>query len=138
MKLSWKQAYATGIPELDEHHRGLLDLINVLDEYREHRPDDREVFSTLNTLVKYAEDHFASEEGYMERFKYPNISVHRREHVLFLGTVFRFAEMLENKDSSVFPEMVAFLREWYGSHIGGSDREYREYFVSKRFVRTTS
>lgn len=138
MKLGWKQGYATGIPELDEQHRGLLDLINTLDEYRENRPDDHEVFSALNNLVKYAEEHFVTEEGYMERFKYPNLAVHKRQHVAFIGTVFRFAEMLEKKDTAVFPEVVAFLRDWYGTHIAGSDREYREYYIARGFIRASN
>lgn len=138
MKLGWKQTYATGIPEIDEQHHGLLDLINILDDFRENRPDSREIFTTLNNLVKYAEDHFSTEEGYMDRFKYPKASVHKRQHVAFIGTVFRFAEMLEKKDPAVFPELVAFLRDWYLTHIGESDREYREYFIARGFVRASN
>ncbi len=135
MRLGWKQAYATGIPEIDQQHQGLLDLINDLDAFRDRRPDDREVFNALNVMVKYAETHFATEEEYMERFKYPHILVHKRQHVAFLATVFRFTEMLEEKDATVFGELLAFLRDWYGTHIGGADREYKEYFSSRGFIR---
>ena len=135
MKLGWKQGFMTGIPEIDEQHQGLLALINALDEHRERFPNEHEIFTTLNALVKYAENHFATEEQYMERFQYPQILPHKRQHATFLATVFQFAKMLEEKDSSVFPKMVTFLHDWYGSHIGNTDREYKEYFIARGFVR---
>jgi hemerythrin len=138
MKLGWKQAYETGIPEIDEQHVGLLKLINDLDAFRDHPPGSHEIFNTLNALVAYAEGHFATEERYMERLKYPQILPHKRQHVAFLGTVFRFARQLEEKDPDVFSELVTFLRDWYGAHIGNSDREYKEFFIARGYVRPPS
>jgi hemerythrin len=122
--LEWKESYNLGIKEIDNQHRGLFDLISKLSNTKYFQHDEKYFFATLNTLVKYAELHFATEERYMGQAEYPKIEEHHQEHIKFLQEVIRLAEDLEQNKPHLQQQILSFLHDWYLNHILGDDREY--------------
>lgn len=56
--IKWDESYSVGEAVIDRQHRGLIDLINALD-------DDVEVGFVLDQLTLYVADHFRTEEELM-------------------------------------------------------------------------
>ena len=132
MRIGWKQQYEIGIPSIDEQHKKLLSLINTIGEKRDTAPQQKEIFALLNQLVQYAEKHFDTEERFMKAVRYPKFLAHQRLHESFLTNIITFAEQLEKRQPKVFEQILQFLKEWYINHIGGADKEYKEYFLSHK------
>jgi len=50
---------------------GLLDLINNIGDLADAQDTVKSAgFGALNAMVRYAENHFRTEEGYLERYSY--------------------------------------------------------------------
>ena len=120
----WKESYNLGIKEIDNQHRGLFDLITKLSDTKYFKHDEKYFFATLNTLVKYAELHFGTEERYMNQAGYTKAEEHHQEHLKFLKEVMRLAEELEQKQPNMQKKILTFLHDWYLNHILGNDRDY--------------
>jgi hemerythrin-like metal-binding protein len=130
-KLAWKDSYSVGVAELDEQHRELLKLLNTLIEQPAGHAHERSFFTTLNALVLYAEKHFATEESYMARCEYPDLKNHQEEHVTFTASVFALRERLERRERDMQSTLVNFVKDWYISHVLGTDRGYVRLFAER-------
>ncbi|MGN0167286.1 MAG: bacteriohemerythrin [Acetatifactor sp.] len=114
----------TGIPEIDEEHRQLFDIINeafaLVGEESAAVPEAK---SLLRALRKYAEIHFAHEEEYMEKLDDPELPRQRREHQAFTEKVenIPLEELDEENGTKVLKEMLDYLSRWLYHHILGSD-----------------
>ena len=129
--LEWKDSYSVGIKSLDHQHRRLLDLINELSVIDPKTADAKKVFTALNGLAEYAQTHFDTEEKLLVQYNYPKLVQQQREHVAFTGDVFQIAQDLEHMNSGVRGEVIDFLKNWFISHILGTDREYIDFLLSK-------
>ena len=129
--LKWKDSYSVGIKSLDQQHRRLLELINKLSGIDPETKDKKKIFSVLNALAEYAQAHFDSEESYLSKYEYPNLAQQQREHVAFTAEVFRLAQKLEQAEPGIHSEVINFTKDWYISHILGTDREYIDFLLSK-------
>jgi hemerythrin len=129
--LVWRESYSVGVKELDEQHKVFLEMINALSELDPVKVNTRELFAALNKLVVYAEVHFKTEERYLKKYGYPKLAQQELEHAAFTTDVFKLAESLQTKGPRVFNDVVSFTKNWYRSHILGSDREYMEFLVAK-------
>ena len=127
----WKDTYSVGIEALDDQHRLLLDLINKLGDLAD-APDAVQsgAFGALNAMIRYAQNHFRTEESYFEKYSYPKYSQQKAEHDAFVGDTFSMAQALEESDLS-FGSIILFLEDWYADHILGFDQGYKKFFASK-------
>lgn len=90
-----------------------------------------EVFTVLNRLVRYAEEHFRTEEALMEAGRYPELGRQRIEHERFLRKVFALAERLERGEAEVGDEVMAFLKAWLLGHILQEDKKLEAFFEGR-------
>ena len=130
----WKNRYSVGVKELDIQHQNLLKLINELDQYVENRQEassKAKCFAALNALVKYAELHFSTEEGYLSKSTYPKYDLQRADHENFIDTVFSMNAKFEKDGTYTLNEIVNYLRDWYSLHVLGMDQEYKQFLAEK-------
>jgi hemerythrin len=128
--LEWKTVYSVGVKELDQQHRTLLDLINDLSaENTDHGL--RRSLIVLNDLIKYAELHFITEEDLMRLHGFSGLNMQQSEHEAFVKKVFDLDRQLEGGNLEVFSETVYFLKDWFITHVLGTDMEYKAFFKSK-------
>lgn len=114
----------TGIPEIDEEHRRLFDIINeAFDMAGEEGAAASGAKNLLRTLKKYAETHFAHEEEYMEKLNDPELPRQRREHREFTEKIERIPlDRLDEEDGKkILKDMLEYLSRWLYHHILGSD-----------------
>jgi len=126
-KLDWKPIYSVGVKQLDQQHESLLQLINDLSIENPNRSIKR-CFLILNDLIQYAQSHFATEEALMEQYGYGELISHRNEHEAFMAKIFELNQSLTDRSSDIFPDLIMFLKDWYISHVLGTDRNYISLF----------
>lgn len=113
-----------GIPEIDEEHKKLFELIadtNHLLSTREGSLQDAMLL--LNELKHYAASHFAHEEAYMEQINDPELPRQKKEHADFTAKInsYSFADVTEENAKTILPELLEYLARWLICHILGSD-----------------
>ena len=124
--LEWKAAYSVGVPLLDEHHKGLIALINRLSG----EPPNSDLMGWIFAeLEAYTKDHFAAEEAMLKRAGYPGLKAHRGEHAAFerwLSAVRQTYAVGVASPGMLSETVNAFLRDWLVRHILGSDMAYKD------------
>src|SRR4030042_3655784 len=92
--LNWHAGMTTGIPELDYHHREILNRFNDFYACMSLGESERraEAGRILDFLQFYAQWHFQREEAYMDKYQCPAAAENRRAHAEFLA---RFGGLYE-------------------------------------------
>lgn len=127
MFIQWSPAFDIDVPLIDRQHRRLAELVNEFHSSCKNGRPGAAVFSVLNTLVKYTDEHFRSEESLMTEVRYPDLIRHRREHERLTLEIFALNEKLSSGDVEVNDETMAFLKRWLLDHILQSDRKVGDY-----------
>ena len=131
-KKEWKDRFSVGIPELDAQHRGLLDLINKIGELADARGTvNSSAFGALNEMIRYADNHFRTEEGYLQRYGYPGYSEQKKEHEAFVERAFSMAQDLEKESGLSLGAIIFYLEDWYVDHVLGIDQGYKHFLANK-------
>lgn len=111
-----------GIPEIDNEHAHLFDLLNKTDAAL-HAEDADVVAITsrlLNELYEYAVTHFAHEEAYMLSIDDPEFNRQATEHEAFRNKV-TTAMNASELTLETAQDLLSFLAKWLYRHILGSD-----------------
>jgi hemerythrin-like metal-binding protein len=127
----WNDTYTVGIEEIDAQHRGLLDLINEIGDLADAQDEVKSAaFLALNAMIRYAQNHFRTEEGYLEKYSYPAYPEQKAEHEVFVETGFSMVQQLEEKVFT-FGAIKLYLEDWYADHILGTDQGYKRFLSNK-------
>ena len=129
--ITWDDSYNINIREIDRQHLKLVQIINDLnDAMREGKANDV-LAKLLRELVSYTKTHFTNEEGYLERYGYPDLSAHKLKHVAFVNKISDFRDSFESGRLGVSIEIMKFLKDWLLTHIKGTDKKYVPFLVGK-------
>ena len=126
----WDQHFVTGLADVDEQHHGLVDLFNELSQtlftHQGSAPAvdaDALLHGVFGRLVRYAEFHFAEEEGLMHRLGMDprHIQAHQERHQEFVQ---QLHALWSTRASMAAPgeSFASFLTGWLGPHILGIDQ----------------
>jgi hemerythrin-like metal-binding protein len=116
----WSEKCATHIPQIDEQHKKLVDLLNSLANGLAHQADAIALNNIFNELADYAVYHFQTEENIWHRFVAEDIceAEHKVDHERFISDVLRFREAESTKPlNQTFEEALSFLTHWLACHI---------------------
>ena len=117
----WLDRYTLGIPTIDEHHRYLLDLMNMLHDAVTRSGQIVDVAQALKALESYTAVHFREEERLMVAAGYGGLEAHLAEHRGFSADLARTWNNL--RDNPLFSgwHTLKFLSDWLINHIQDSD-----------------
>lgn len=122
--MKWDNSLSVGVKELDDQHKLLIDLIN--DAYAAiQQHDERLLCELIDKMSEYAELHFATEEGYMKKYGFPELSSHQFKHAKFKSEVEQFKK--NQFDKLNFSKIFVFLSRWLTTHIMEEDMQYVQY-----------
>jgi len=115
--IQWTKDLSLGIPKLDAQHLELdrhLGLIH--DAVCEGRAPD--LSSVLDGIRGCMSQHFASEEAFMARCRYPALEGHRVRHRDFLDQLARFEDAFgrEGATTRLALEVGNWLAAWVREH----------------------
>jgi hemerythrin len=126
--IRWIKDFELGIKEIDQHHRKLVDLINIVHHAHSIGNWNGTIDEVINELVDYAFVHFTFEEQYFEKFGYENAELHKREHAYFINKVKKFQTEWGSNPEEKKNDLLNFLNTWLCNHIMHSDRGYLDCF----------
>jgi hemerythrin len=128
---AWKETYSIGVPEIDTQHRRLFSLADELYAAMNDGKGKALMEKVLKNLIDYTKTHFAAEERLMQRCKYPEYQPHKRQHDELTKQVLQLQRDFEAGKTALTIEVMQFLNTWLRQHIGGSDRRYVPFVMSK-------
>lgn len=123
-RIEWKPEFATGVAEVDEQHRHLVEIINRFDEALRKGKGSRHANEILNDLTGYTQEHFATEERLMAEVGYPQLKLHQSQHRQLLQKVERFQFEYNAAGRRITAELHEFLGYWLVNHILRDDRAF--------------
>jgi len=87
--LEWLDEWFLGIPEIDQQHMELAELLNLIVRSMEQGAPPslpgKETMPLLTQLLKKTRQHFKDEEAFMRKHDYPGLIEHHRDHILLLA-----------------------------------------------------
>ena len=72
MFMEWSNNLATGVPEIDNQHKEIINRVNSLSAACSEGKGKEEVLRVLLFLEEYIKEHFAAEERLQLRHAYPD------------------------------------------------------------------
>ncbi len=129
--MSWSPEYSVNVREIDEQHKVLIKMINDLHDAMLKKQGKDVLGKILTDMAVYAQKHFATEEMYMKRYKYPDFTAHHGEHAAFIDKVTKFKSDFDANRLGLSIEVMNFLSEWLKNHIMGVDKKFGPFFNSK-------
>ncbi len=134
--LSWKDEFLNGLESLDNSHRKLLDMINLLIvQIKQGNTDSfREIFAFLD---EHTRSMFPIEEELMRLHKYPFSESHQQEHKRFIEN---YKELEKRTLSEIDdPRYISFrtellLLDWFSSHATKADRHMTRFLQNAKAI----
>ncbi len=128
--ITWNARYATGIKEIDEHHRHLVDLLNTIYDDFVNQAKRRDWARIFAELTAYTEYHFAAEESLMRACGYPGYALHKIRHKQFAARLEEMRDNFCNCKREMSFELLTFLNTWLLSHILDADADMGRFVVT--------
>jgi len=127
-KIEWTDKLSVGVKLLDEQHKRIIEIINLLIEKHEDKVEKEIVSQILGDLVNYAVNHLKDEEKLMSENGYPDYEEQKDMHDEYKLKVVSF----HAGDSEVSGlNMLEYLRSWWIGHILKEDMKYKTFFNKK-------
>ncbi len=121
MEVAWNTRYDTGIKLIDEQHQELFRIVERLRRLVQEGAERTAVEALLEDLVACSERHFATEETYMERFAYPDLTQHVSEHATMLTSLNELLTKFQESHQAMALMVPTFMEGWLKHHISDGD-----------------
>jgi diguanylate cyclase (GGDEF)-like protein/hemerythrin-like metal-binding protein len=121
----WDKHFITGLAEIDDQHRRLVDMINQFGEVLTgNQPDSGDLDQIFNLLANYAQYHFSEEEALMHlmRIDKRHLLSHLAAHFNFLQELNALHRELSAANPMTARNLFEFLTQWLAYHILGADQ----------------
>ena len=129
--VEWSANYELGIEQFDDHHKHLVELINLAFESFTGEASRDELGALFDELLDYVTYHFTAEESWMQEHNYPEFQKHRDEHDHFCRRVIEIQKDFRKGMANITLEILQFLMNWLTDHILGSDADYARFSKGK-------
>lgn len=123
-KIEWKKSYEIGHSQIDEQHKALVELINKLLIEEEGSSKSADL---LEDFMKYAQEHFAHEELIMKELDFPELELHKTQHLGYILKGMEFANKSIRNHAKLHSETLTYLKEWLLTHILVEDKKIAAY-----------
>jgi hemerythrin len=129
--LEWKDEYCVGIDSIDQQHRKLVNLINLLQTAVDYSTGEEFERDALDELVDYTRTHFSYEEAMMKDNDYPDYEPHKLQHEKMFKKVEEVLAEYEQNQETAMDNAIDFLKDWLIHHINGTDKQYSSYLIGR-------
>jgi len=136
--ITWNPEMSCGLPQIDEQHRHMFDLIaGIMETIRQCRGEDA-FFKTVEDLEAYTAIHFTTEEEMMNQSAYPGYEHHKTLHNKYRKNLDDFIIVVqhmgykEGEDGlHLLLRIQHLLGEWFLHHVDGEDKNLG-YFLQQQ------
>lgn len=125
--ISWDRVLSVEVDEIDEDHRKLIDIFNILNHALTEGESPDYLEAILEELVNCAVWHFSHEERLMLKYAYPGMDEHKAIHRELIKNVSELQERILQADKTMTDEDIEFLEVWLTEHILTEDMRLGSY-----------
>lgn len=123
----WSKILSVGIDEIDEDHRKLVNIFNMLNQAVTEGESADYLAAILDELIKCTAWHFSHEERLMLKYRYDGIDEHKAEHQDLIKTAKELQQQILQVDKPVADENIVALERWLTEHIFTTDMRLGSY-----------
>ena len=125
--LEWDSKYETGISAVDDQHKELFKMAKEL-SYAIETEEELDCGFLMAKLEVYSLYHFTSEEHLMQKYGYPDIEEHMKEHKKFRIKILAMKDRcLDDQHKEARIELLSYLENWLKTHTIEIDQKYVPY-----------
>ena len=123
----WDEILSVGVDEIDEDHRKLVNIFNILNHSVMAEESLDYLAATLAELINCTVWHFSHEERLMLKHRYEGIEEHKAEHRELIKSAKELQQEILQADKPVVDEHIEFLERWLTEHILTADLRLGSY-----------
>ena len=128
-KIVWDDTLSVDGGEIDEDHRRLVDLFNILSRSVTEGDAAEYIEAVLEELISCTIWHFRHEERLMLMYKYDGIEEHKDEHNDLIDSVRELQQKFRKEGKLLTSEDIEYLEDWLTQHILGQDMRLGFYLM---------
>ena len=125
--LVWGEILSVGVDEIDEDHRKLIRIFNILNHAVMEGESPEYLAATLEELINCTVWHFSHEERLMLKYRYEGFEEHKAEHRELIQSVKELQQEILQADKPIVGENIEFLERWLTGHILTTDGRLGSY-----------
>jgi hemerythrin len=125
--LIWDNVLSVQVQEIDEDHRRLVDLYNILNHAVAEGDAANYIEAVMEELISCTIWHFRHEERLMLKYGYEGFVEHKSEHQELIESARELQQRLLQEGEPVSSEDIGFLEHWLIGHILGADMDLGSY-----------
>ena len=125
----WDEILSVGVDEIDEDHRKLVNIFNILNHSVMAEESSDYLAATLAELINCTVWHFSHEERLMLKHRYEGIEEHKAEHRELIKSAKELQQEILQADKPVVDEHIEFLERWLTEHILTADLRLGSYLA---------
>jgi hemerythrin-like metal-binding protein len=127
----WGETLSVEVDEIDEDHRRLIDLFNILNHAVEDEETKAYVDAVLEELISCTVWHFRHEERLMVKYDYPDAGEHKTEHRDLIDSVNALQQQYLKAGKHLSSQDIEFLEHWLTGHILSADKDLGAYLAAE-------
>jgi len=139
-EIVWNDSYLLGHDQVDMQHKGIFEIVIVLNNACLDGSGKDKLNETLRFLETYTIQHFYYEEELQLRYRFPDYENHKRLHDNFTKKVNELKSKFVKKGSSA--ELSSEIREvlvsWLVHHIQYEDKKIGEHIANSSHTNRRS
>lgn len=121
--IQWSKILSVGVDEIDEDHRKMIDIFNVLNQATQTKESQDYLRAVLEELINCTVWHFSHEERLMIKHKYPDYQAHRDEHRDLIASAKELQHEILHSGAALAEDQIRFLERWLTEHILTTDQK---------------
>ncbi len=129
-ELKWNKMLSVAVDEIDDDHRRLVELFNILNRSLEEGEATNYIEAVLEELITCTVWHFRHEERLMLKYDYDGFSEHKTEHQELIDSVKALQLKFLKDGKRLSNEDIEYLETWLTEHILVADMQLGAYLVS--------
>jgi len=115
--ITWDESLSVEVDEIDEDHRRLVDLFNILSRSVAEGDAEDYIEAVLEELISSTIGHFRHEERLMMVYKYEGLEEHKAEHKDLIDSVGKLWKKFHKENKQLTIEDIEYLEDWLTGHI---------------------
>lgn len=127
--ITWDDSLNVDVEEIDEDHRRLVDLFNILSHSVAEGDSADYIEAVLEELINCTIWHFSHEERLMLLYKYEGLEEHKEEHEELIKSVRMLQKKFHKENKLLTNEDIEYLANWLTEHIVGYDMNLGFYLM---------
>jgi hemerythrin len=125
--LIWDDTLSVHIQEIDEDHRRLIELFNILNHSVVEGDAADYIEAVMEELITCTAWHFRHEERLMLKYGYEGLEEHKTEHQELVESARELQQKILQEGKPVSNEDIEFLERWLVGHILSTDMDLGSY-----------